>query len=97
MNMDEDLPRIDDPLLWRTRRAVAHANISVVRTFHDHRRALCLAAELRAHIQALTERLDFVRNEMNQTARRVAAVKAYSECAGSARRQVPAKGVGAKS
>jgi hypothetical protein len=95
--MNDGPPKIDDALLWRTRRAVANAGNSVVRNVHDYRRALCLAAELRAQIHALTGRLDCVKNEMNQTARRVAAVKAYSKSASSARRQVLAKGVGANS
>jgi hypothetical protein len=73
-------PQTDDPLLWRLRRTIAQAR-SLGAIASNHRQAMVLTAELRTQIQALTERLKHVEDQMRTATRGVIAVSAYNRCA----------------
>lgn len=67
-------------LMWRIRRNVAKARSSAW-SGANHRQGLALAEEIRAEIRELTRRLNAVGNQLEASARTVAAVSAYSRCA----------------
>jgi hypothetical protein len=75
-NQDHD----DASLMWRIRRNIAKAKNSTW-TGANHRQGLALAEEIRTEIGELTRRLDAVGKQLEASARRVAAVSAYSRCA----------------
>jgi hypothetical protein len=78
----------DDPLLSRVRRSMIEAKNIDLANAEDHRKALVLTAEIRGHIELLTERLGMIENEMRAAAHRAGAMDAYRKVAGYGRRAV---------
>lgn len=68
-------------VLRSVRRALAGAKSLRMSDPTDRRRALVLSNEVQGHIRSLTERLQYIENEMQSVNRSIVAVNAYSKCA----------------